>query len=317
MDLTFFSSRHFQTIFWSSVNFSVLYKSELLNQVFQAQCGHSSCKGQGPRSLSNCLIQKAIFVYSSCPQSEASILGSSSSPGNFLKMQALRPTVSEALEVSSTLYFNRPHRVFQYLLWCKLCWSVLEIQRANKVPRNINLRENHASSYYPDYPSDFSRVKICFIIPLTWLRTNATVWNLLFSYWCLCPARVGKYIAKEICTRAALLNHSGMGKQPAQGLQGLQERSGSVVWIWTSALFQHLLLEPPSCSRELPWALVPSTSCSSAFYLCIYFKLDSKVENSYPVPVRGQKSQRGSMLHTYIGGQKSSPSFPMVITYVK
>lgn len=142
-------------------------------------------------------------------------------------MQTLRPTESEALGVSSTLYFNRSHRVFQYLLWCKLCWSALEIQRANKAPRNINLRENCASSYYPDYPSDFIRAKICFIIPLTWLRTNATVWNLLFSYWGLCPARVGKCIAKEICKRAALLNHSGMGKQPAQGLQGLQGK----VWV--------------------------------------------------------------------------------------
>lgn len=36
------------------------------------------------------------------------------------------------------------------------------------------------SPFYPKYPFNFNRARICFIITLMRLRTNATVWNLLF-----------------------------------------------------------------------------------------------------------------------------------------
>lgn len=50
----------------------------------------------------------------------------------------------------------------------------------------------------PKYPSDASRARIRFTVPLRGLRTSATVWNLLF-YRHLCPARINKCRAKKIC----------------------------------------------------------------------------------------------------------------------
>lgn len=187
------------------------------------------------------------------------------------------------------------------LLWCRPCWSVVEIQRAGQSPRNTGLRENSASkekkdlimsSYYPKYLSNFNRARLCFIIPLRGLSSNARVWNLLFSCRRSCPARTGEWVA-EIFVKGSGLEASGHEEGPVLGLQGLPGRFGSTVWVWTSVLLQHQLLEPPSYGGQPPWALVPTTSCSSAFYLCVCFKLNSKVEPSYSIQVGDQKSWSG------------------------
>lgn len=176
----------------------------------------------------------------------------------------------------------------QYRSQRKLCFQ------REKGPRSILLRPR-STPLMPVGPESAS-------VPLRGLRTSATVWNLLF-YRHLCPASITKCRAKKICKG-----------QQSWGIRE-QERSqhrtwrvrGWVAWVWTQVLFHPVLLEPPSCPRE----------CSSAFYPCVGFKLDSKVEHSYPVRVRGQKSQREPLLHTNVGGPLTVlPSFPVVITYV-
>lgn len=164
-----------------------------------------------------------MFMYSSGSQREASILGWSSSPGNCSQMQTPRPAESETRAVPSTACFTWPPRGLQCLPWCARCQSVLEIQSVSQSLRKIDLRENGASeekqdltiaSCYPQFHSNFSRARICSIVPLMGLRPHATVWDLLFSCRHLCPAGVRKCVAKDVCKRGAVVGHSGRGKEP-------------------------------------------------------------------------------------------------------
>lgn len=204
-----------------------------------------------------------MFLYSSGSRREASILGWSSSPGNCSQMQTPRPAESETRAVPSTACFTWPPRGLQCLPWCARCQSVLEIQSVSQSLRKIDLRENGASeekqdltiaSCYPQFHSNFSRARICSIVPLMGLRPHATVWDLLFSCRHLCPAGVRKCVAKDVKgehlwgIRAGERNLGAAGTPGGGGVSCVDMNFSSV----------------SSPAVGATWALVPSTSRSSA-----------------------------------------------------
>lgn len=107
------------------------------------------------------------------------------------------------------------------------------------------------------------------------------------------------------------------GKGTSTGCKDYRGRFGSAVGVSALVLFQHLLFEPPSCPRELFWALVPSTLTWLCFLSVCLFQVGLKRRAISHTLFRLQvKSHRaGSVLHANVGGHcKVLLSSPMVIS---
>lgn len=148
------------------------------------------------------------------------------------------------------------------------------------------------SCYYPEYPSNFSKARICFIIPLIRLRTNAPVWGLLSSCRYLCPTRIGKCRTKESCKTAAVPGREGWERHKYR-LQRLQGE----VWVRCGSISLSPFPAPAIRATFLSQRTVLGSGSLhphvALLFICVSISSWTQTQSnqSYTVQVTGEKSQ--------------------------